>query len=285
MLKLLIIALSICLVPACNSNNETNDNTVSDEKEPSIKLYALDCGSIIMQANAFDSADSFPDDELRYLVVPCYLIRHPKGDFMWDAGLPDAMHETPTIAPMLRAWVERPMADQLNEIGVPPEDVEYLSVSHSHFDHAGNAAQFVNASLIVMPQELSFSSSVLAKESGGVIFDITNDQVDKIIIDGEHDVFGDGSVIVFPTPGHTAGHLSMILKLPKSGNFAFTGDLYHLEESRERQLVPDFNFDPDQTRASMETFEAMVETHNATPILQHVRSDFERFPRFPEYAE
>ena len=77
----------------------------------------------------------------------------------------------------------------------------------------------------------------------------------------------------------------MILKLQEAGNFAFTGDLYHLSESRERQLVPDFNFDADMTRASMEVFEAMVVKHNATPILQHVRSDFERFPRFPDYAK
>ena len=135
-----ILSLSFLIATACAEGIE-NTPDATDVESP-IKLYALDCGSIIMPANALDSTDSFPADELRYLVVPCYLIRHPNGDFMWDAGLPDALHENPQIAPMLKSWVERPMADQLEEIGVPPEDVEFLAVSHSHYDHAGNAPLF-----------------------------------------------------------------------------------------------------------------------------------------------
>lgn len=278
----LIFGTILLAASACGADNgRPTDEAV---QSPSIKMYALDCGSIIMPANALDSSDSFSDDELRYLVVPCFLIRHPKGDFMWDAGLSDALHENPQIAPMLKSWVERPMADQLAEIGVPPEDVEYLAVSHSHFDHAGNAPLFKNAKWVVMQSELSFSSSEFARGLGFVL-NMAESETEKIIIDDEYDVFGDGSVIVFPTPGHTAGHLSMLLKLPESGAFIFSGDLYHMQESRERQLVPDFNFDHDLTRESMARFERMAETHDATVIIQHVRRDFERFPRFPAYSE
>lgn len=203
---------------------------------------------------------------------------------MWDAGLSDTLYETPQIAPMLKSWVERPMADQLQEIGVPPKDVEYLAVSHSHFDHAGNAPLFTQAKWVVMQSELSFSSSDFAK-SLGFVLNMEDADSEKIIIDDDFDVFGDGSVVVFPTPGHTAGHLSLLLKLPKSGAFVFSGDLYHMQESRDRQLVPDFNFDHELTRQSMAKFERIAEEHDATVIIQHTRRDFERFPRFPAYSE
>jgi len=249
-----------------------------------IRLYALDCGSIIMPANPLDSTDSYPDDELRYLPVPCYLIRHPEGDFMWDAGLPDALHENPQIAPQLKSWVERPMEDQLIEIGVPPADVEYLALSHSHFDHAGNAPLFTNAKWIVMQSELSFSGSKFAKDLGFVL-DMQNSPAEKIIIDDDYDVFSDGTVKVITTPGHTAGHLSLFINLPNSGPLLFTGDLYHFAESRENQLVPDFNFNAEQTRQSMEKFEAIATDTGARVIIQHIRSDFESFPRFPGYID
>ena len=97
----LVFPLLLLIIATCGAPSETSNKPLA-QTDDTIKLYALDCGSLIMQANAFDSTDSFSDDELRYLVVPCYLIRHPKGDFMWDAGLPDAMHDQPVIAPMLK---------------------------------------------------------------------------------------------------------------------------------------------------------------------------------------
>jgi len=278
-LRKIILGASALALAACSGDGDAVEAALSD-----MKLYTLDCGSIIMPANPLDNTDSFSGEELRYLPVPCYLIRHPDGDVMWDAGLPDAFHKEPQISLSLRSWVERPMEDQLKEIGVPPEDVEYLAVSHSHFDHAGNAPLFSNAKWIVMQEELDFSGSEFA-QSLGFVMDMQNSPTEKIIIDDDYDVFGDGRVKVITTPGHTAGHLSLYLELPNSGKFLFTGDLYHFEESREKQLVPDFNFNEEQTRASMVKFEQVADETGARVIIQHIRKDFEAFPRFPEYVD
>ena len=245
------------------------------------KLYTLDCGSIEMPPNMLDRSDSF-DEDMRFLPVPCYLIRHPEGDLMWDTGLPDALKDRPIKTPEYRLWVNRTLKDQLDEIGVSPDEIDYLALSHSHNDHAGNAQLFTNAIWLIDKAEIEFAKSDFAKTLGEKNpFARTDINIQEI--NSDVDVFGDGVVRLIQTPGHTWGHTSLLLNLENAGPILFSGDLYHFKESRERRLIPDFNYDATQTLASMKRFEEVAEKTQARVVIQHNPDDYNEMPKYPEY--
>ena len=248
-----------------------------------IKLFAMDCGSITMPANLLDNTDSFEANELRTLPVPCYLIRHPQGDVMWDTGLPDAYHAQPVETPVYKMWVETKLEDQLNSIGVSPGEVDYLIVSHSHLDHAGNVDLFTNAQWVLHQGEINFVSSDFAKNLG-VTPNILRKDVETRIISGDLDLFDDGVINLYHMPGHTGGHMVLLLNLPETGPVLFSGDLYHFPESRERGLIPDFNFDAENTRLSIQRFEGLADETGATVIIQHNPKDLGVLPKYPDFA-
>ena len=101
----------------------------------------------------------------------------------------------------------------------------------------------------------------------------------------EHDVFGDGSVTLISTPGHTPGHLVLLLRFPNAGAVLLSGDLYHLHESRTHKRVPRFNVDRETTLESMEKFEQLARDTGARVIIQHVREDITTLPAFPAYLD
>jgi glyoxylase-like metal-dependent hydrolase (beta-lactamase superfamily II) len=104
-------------------------------------------------------------------------------------------------------------------------------------------------------------------------------------IEGDLDVFGDGTVVIKSMPGHTPGHQVLYLELTEHGPMLLTGDLYHLYENREHKRVPSFNYDVDQTLSSMDAFEAFAKEKNAKVYLQHQKEDFNKMPKAPEYLK
>lgn len=100
---------------------------------------------------------------------------------------------------------------------------------------------------------------------------------------GDHDVFGDGSVVIKSMPGHTPGHQVLYVNLAESGPLLLTGDLYHLYENREHKRVPIFNTSVEQTLESMAAFEAFAKEKNAKVYLQHQKEDFNKMPTAPNY--
>lgn len=256
-------------------------------------MYMLDCGLIdISDLDGFSStgdyaglADTFADT--------CWLLRHPKGNFLWDLGLPTGLvgngEQTNDVFTLS---MERTISDQLVEIGLFTSDIDMISISHSHFDHAGQADQFPAAKWIVHKDEYAAmfpdgSGSVSEEgdtENGGVDADhpfAVFAMLEREEFTGEYDVFADGSVTIIPTPGHTAGHTSLLVNLPETGPILLTGDLYHRSESRTLKRVPRFNFDEQQTLASMEAFEARASATGARVIIQHDADDMADLPKAP----
>ena len=171
------------------------------------------------------------------------------------------------------------LTEQLEALGLTPADIDYVSISHSHFDHIGQADQLQGATWLVHQAELD---AMIPPD--GSVPETSADQIalfnafrglPREVFTGEKDVFGDGSVVIFETPGHTPGHTSLQLTLPETGPVLLTGDLYHRSRSRERSRVPRFNYDEAQTLASMEAFEARAERLGAKVIIQHERADVE----------
>lgn len=280
MLRSLTLAAALALA-ACSAEQQA-------QPAPDVRLYAIDCG----RAN-FTNLDMFADDGTmagvaRELVAPCFLIRHPDGDLIWDAGFSDAIHDMPNglQVPGIGAQVTVPttMASQLAQLGVAPGDIDFISFSHSHGDHVGNAALFTNARWIVDPDERAHMFRDAARASPEFAGIAHLESVTPILIEGDarHDVFGDGSVVIIQAPGHTPGHTILLVRLPNAGAVLLTGDMYHLAESRERRLVPRFNFNRDQTLASMQMIDTLATQENARVIRQHVPEDIAALPRFPE---
>jgi len=251
-------------------------------KEPTLELYTLDCGTIeISDLDGFSSSgdyaglsDTFTDT--------CYLIRHAKGDLLWDVGLPAAIKgPTPTINDVFTISLEKTVSEQLTELGVDGDDIDYISISHSHFDHTGQPEAAQKAKWLVHEDEWTtmFGTEQAATQFSGFA------SHEAVKFTGDYDVFGDGSVTILALPGHTPGHTALKVNLEDAGTILLSGDLYHRTESRELKRVPRFNTDEALTRVSMERFEKIATETNAKVIIQHEPQDIVQLPKLPGYLK
>jgi glyoxylase-like metal-dependent hydrolase (beta-lactamase superfamily II) len=252
-------------------------------RAPEIKLWRLDCGTVDI-----GDLDTFSDTYLyvgkkKRLTDSCYLIRHGENYMIWDTGLPvDLVGKTVSANGMVLN-VARGLVDQLREVGVSPDQVNFVGISHRHDDHIGQAAAFTKATLLIGPGDLETlkgrpeSASRLAPwiKGGSPVQNVK----------GDKDVFGDGSVVMLSMPGHTESHHSLLVRLPRTGPVLLTGDLYHFTENRRNRGVPSFNTDRSQTLASMDRFEAIARNLKALVIIQHEPADVAKLPRFPQAAQ
>ncbi len=258
------------------------------QTENPVQIYALDCGRIAFTDTAPFADDGAFNGVARDFVDPCYLIRHPDGDLLWDLGLPDAVAEMPEgmriEALNATATVPVTLVSQLAALGLAPADIDFIAVSHSHGDHVGNAALFAGtATWIVNADEHAHMFSDAARASDGFSMYAPLEQARTQMIESgaRHDVFGDGSVVIIPAPGHTPGHAVLLVRSANAGDLLLTGDMFHMAESRERRTVPVFNFNREQTLQSMDLVEAVAAEEGARVIRQHVAEDFEGLPHAP----
>ena len=278
--------ISICmsiLLTTCNLQSASGNRS-----DKVVKLYTLDCGHISADDIGIFGSEGEYDGRSHEMVVTCFLVMHPKGNLLWDAGLPDALNALPDGEEIQGGKLTVPitLVSQLSVLGMSPSDIDFFAPSHSHFDHVGNASLFANSKLLIRELELDFMFG-LGQEMGLVqkeLVDPLRESV-TILIEGDYDVFGDGSVTIVPAPGHTPGHSVLFVNLEHSGTLALTGDLYHLEESRERRITPQFNFSKPETLASMAAFEKRVTDTGARVIIQHSQFDRDSLPTVPDYLE
>jgi N-acyl homoserine lactone hydrolase len=263
-----IVSMAVAFLPA---------NAEQPKAPQSLRLYVLDCG-IITPPNA-DNYGFKPGEvaEMR-MITPCLLIVHPRGTLMWDTGeISDSAFKTGVTPQKLNNFtVTRPLLPQLAAIGYTPANITYLALSHYHADHVANASLFAGSTWIVQkadrdpilaprPTDPSAAGRVPdPKFFAGLATART------IVLNGEnHDVFGDGSVVIKSTPGHTPGHQSLFLKLAHTGNVLLTGDLYHYPEELTSGKVPLFDSNREQTAKSRAMIEAFVKANHAQLWIQH----------------
>ena len=247
-----------------------------------LHLYALDGGRVVVAGAEWSE---FADDgaydgrtTVLPLPVPAFLVRHPRGDLIWDTG----MSRTRTD---LGDWATpgSSLVDQLQQLALAPGDIRFLALSHGHWDHSGNAGLFAAATWIVNPLERAAmfdaeSRASQAMDDYGVL-----EAAETRLITDDHDLFGDGSVVIIQAPGHTPGHAVLLLRLPQSGPIVLSGDLWHMAESRRDRHVPTFNTDRAQTLASMDRVERLAASVGARVIVQHEPADFDALPRYPRF--
>ncbi len=255
---------------------------------PAIQLYAMDCGSIDVDDMKSFSVDGAFAGQSYALVVPCYLIRHAEGDVIWDTGFDQSLADMPggISGGGFHSSMSARLTDQLQELGLDVNDIEFLAVSHSHPDHAGNAGLFKNSTFIISAAEHAYMFSDEARDNAESFKAYAPlEDARTIQFDDEHDVFGDGRVVIKKLPGHTPGSAVLLLRLTNAGPQLLTGDLITHSAGRRLGAVPVFNTDIEQTRRSIAAFEALAEAQGARVIIQHEPKDFEALPAFPAWLD
>src|SRR3954454_8239864 len=265
-------ALAVLLMSAAVASAQTKSGVD--------KLYILNCGEgvagdISRWSPGVNVGQSMP------FVDNCYLMHHAQGWLLWDTGVTDAVAAMPNGQapqdPRMTHW-KKPttLAAQLEAVGVKPADVKYVAVSHTHPDHIGNVELFPQAMLLVQKAEYEWPSP------SGPRFKPTH-PVTKL--EGEHDVFGDGSVTIVSTPGHTPGHQCLLVKLPKLGAVLLTGDAVHFKENWDNRRVPENNANKDHSVASMQRMADLIAQHKAQLWINHDAPQRATLKLAPEYYE
>jgi len=257
-------------------------------RAPELRLYALDCGHATFKDMGGFSDTGEYDGKAGEIAVPCFLIRHPKGDLLWDAGLGDHYNypmEGSDAAPGVHVTVPVTLLAQLRSLNLAPKDINFIAFSHLHWDHTGNANEFPDSVWIMNKMELA--AALTLPPPGGVLPETWSvyKTAKNEMIEGDYDVFGDGTVMILRAPGHTPGHQVLKLKLQKSGTIILSGDLYHLRANRVFKRVPVYNADRADTLASMNRVEAIIKNTHARLIVQHDPQDFQALPKPPAYLD
>jgi glyoxylase-like metal-dependent hydrolase (beta-lactamase superfamily II) len=254
---------------------------------PQLRLYVMDCGRAeFKDLGPFSDTGDY-EGHPGTLTTPCFLVRHPKGDLLWEAGLGDKYASDPAgvVLPNYRAVVPRTVESQLRELGLGFADVDYFAFSHGHADHLGNADKLGAATWIVNAKELAWMESKPAPPRTNTALIAARVAEKTLLINGDHDVFGDGSVRILAAPGHTPGHQVLLVQLPRQGAVLLSGDLYHTEENRRQRRMPVFNVSRADTLASMERIELILRNRPAKLVIQHSADAFRALPHSPQFID
>jgi N-acyl homoserine lactone hydrolase len=254
----------------------------------SVRLYVFDCGVLKRgepTAYGLTGAQVGQTD----FADPCYLIAHPGGTLLWDVGIiPDdqirpggievqAANGTNTAGKTLRS--------QLAAIGYSARDVTYLALSHGHADHVANANEYAGATLLLQKAEWNAMFSAEAQKLPLFAVYGALESSKTVLLDGDRDVFGDGTVVLKSTPGHTPGHQSLFVKLAKTGPVLLTGDLYHYAAEKTMNTVPVRDFNREQTAASRSAIDAFLASAGAQLWIQHDIQKNATLKHAPQYYE
>jgi N-acyl homoserine lactone hydrolase len=245
------------------------------------KLYILNCGEgvagdISRWSPGVDVGKSMP------MAENCYLMHHTQGWLLWDTGVTDAIAAMPNgdapSDPRAIHWYRpKTLAAELNAVGVKPSDIKYLAISHTHPDHVGNVEMFPQAMLLVQKAEYEWPNPL------GVGRFKPEHPVKKL--EGDHDVFGDGSVTILSTPGHTPGHQSLLVKLQETGAIVLSGDAVHFKSNWDNRRVPSINTDKESTATSMERIAGVMAKEKAQLWINHDKAQRDTLKMAPAFYE
>jgi glyoxylase-like metal-dependent hydrolase (beta-lactamase superfamily II) len=214
-------------------------------------ITALDCGWLRTQERTLTSGGS--TTELRF-PVPSWLIRHPDGIVVFDAGLHRSLADGPQALGRLAKIFTPDLADggtigaRLTEHGIDPAAHHTVVVSHCHFDHVGGLCELPNSRVVIQRDEWRAATGGDDPGYDPTLYDLGHDLLE---IDGAHDLFGDGAVTCIPTPGHTCGHQSLGV-ITDAGPVILTADSCYFARTLDDGVLPPFGFDLDRQRRSLD---------------------------------
>jgi N-acyl homoserine lactone hydrolase len=252
------------------------------------RLYPLNGGLAVAPDRSVYTPGKWKGEQITFS-CNCYLMHHESGWALWDTGISDNVAEDSggkVIAHGIRGIVARTLVCQLADIGISPTDVTTVILSHAHFDHVGNAALFPHATWFIQSLEYAaMTGPDFGKYGYSPELYEKLDQAKIVLMEGDHDIFGDGAARVFFTPGHTPGHSSLLLQLANAGKMLLAADVAHYPYNLEHSCVPSFNSDAQQSIASMERLRSIVRAENAQLWLNHDIVKSATIPHAPAYLD
>jgi N-acyl homoserine lactone hydrolase len=257
------------------------------------RLYRLDCGHSLANDESVWTPGENVGRDIEFSST-CWLIEHDGEWLLWDTGVPESSLNDPkgwsTLPKLIIYHLDKSLTDQLAQIGLKRGDIGRVAISHTHGDHIGNMGLFPNATVVMQRAEYNWIHSP----------DGPNDNVNQLmalartllgtpkklqLIDGDTDLFGDGSVTLLATPGHTPGHQSLLVHLKNSGFILLSGDVAHLQENFEKDIVPSLNTDKAASIASMERIKQLVATYKATLFINHDKRQADSLKLLPAFYD
>jgi glyoxylase-like metal-dependent hydrolase (beta-lactamase superfamily II) len=250
-------------------------------------MYVLYCG----EGTAADQSRWSPGVNVGQPITlsnSCYLIRHAQGWMLWETGFSESIAGMPDYVTPVLTWrwrAPKTLSAQLADLGVTPDQITHLGFSHAHPDHIGNGSLFPAATLYIQKAEYDFYLGPKGKPPAAPANyeKLRSNRV--VMLSGDHDVFGDGSVRILSSPGHTPGHQSLLVRLPKTGSVLLTGDAAHFQDNWDNRRVPVQNYSKEQTLESMEKLAAVATANKAQVWINHDPAQTARLPRPPAFVE
>jgi len=271
------------------------DAQAKPDPPKSVRLYVFDGG--VLESDPARYKMTKEDVGTTQLSVAAYLVVHPKGVLMWDTGAITDADWKPTGKPSVQTLklpdgqgrqvtITSPLLAQLKAAGYTPADVNYLALSHYHWDHTANANAFAGATWLARPldREAMFGDKPVGTSRPATYASLKNSKT-MLIKEDEHDVFGDGTVILKSAPGHTPGHQVLYVKLAKTGPVVLSGDLYHYQAERRLDRYPTFEFNVEQTRMARKSVDAFLKKTGAQLWIQHELDAHTKLKKSPQYYD
>lgn len=284
----ILLAVTLAALRPAVAEELQTQNGEAAATDASVQLYVFNCGDF-----RFPSVENFSvgDNEttVRDLVVPCYIIDHPRGTLLWDGGLPSATanisgwQRDPETGVQVR--MQQTLQSQLLEmdLGFDLTSIDLAAFSHIHYDHVGVANELTNAKWLVQrgDYDVVVKGGTVPAYDPALLAEIKERPTQ--VLDGDYDVFGDGKVRLISATGHTPGHQVLYVELEDFGPLMLSGDLYHFRLSRDQRRVPMFNVDKNQTLEAMDKVEALVAETGATFWIEHDAALFETLKLAPNF--
>jgi N-acyl homoserine lactone hydrolase len=251
------------------------------------RMYVLECGESMTKDVSANWSPGVDVGVAREFSDNCYLIQHGDRLLLWDSGMPDAIAAKPegvsAASGLLTLWVRKTLASQLQALRIAPSDITDIAFSHFHSDHVGNANMFSSATLYI--QEPEYDAAFGANPAQFGFMPALYEKLKSnptVKLNGDHDVFGDGSVVILSTPGHTPGHQCLLVRLPKRGAVILSGDMVHFQDNWRQRRVPSRNFNKEQSLQSMERIAALLSSEQAELWINHDKAQSAAIPKAPE---
>ncbi|MBV8836227.1 MAG: N-acyl homoserine lactonase family protein [Alphaproteobacteria bacterium] len=272
---LAVLAIGTCAVGLCGASAQA-------QTPPEVTLTRMsDCGTSpppVEVALRFTDVYAYGGVKIPF-VFSCYLVKHGDDYMMWDTG--HSMTAPGGVAPKTN------LVDQLAQLKVTPDQIKLVGISHFHADHTGQVGSFPKATLLIGKGDwdgITSTPPMPGANAGAFTNWISGGgKVEPLPLD--KDVFGDGTVVMLATPGHTPGHHSLLVRLKDTGPVVLSGDFVHFRENYDSNGVPSFNVNRAETIASIERVKQIAANLKATVIIQHDQRDVGKLPAFPAAAK
>jgi glyoxylase-like metal-dependent hydrolase (beta-lactamase superfamily II) len=259
-----------------------------------LRLYVFDCGVLYPTVEGVERYHlKMAEVAEPRMPVPCFLIAHPRGTLMWDVGvIPDSLVESQpegaqaNVNPTVSATVKRTLKSQLAQIGYAPGDITYVAISHAHIDHTANLNAFSGSTWLTPKAERDFMWAENNPRVNPSFYTELKRTKSIVLENEEHDVFGDGQVVIKSAPGHTPGHQVLVLNLASTGRVMLSGDLYHYPQERTlRRPPPDNEYNVGGSSASRVTIEEYLKKTGTALWIEHDFVANAKLKKSPGYYE